>query len=431
MPCGVLRLCIGPLCAVLAWSVVVRLDWYRQVHERTIAAQLGWNARLAEVSTPRPNLLLYRDLELFDPNNGQLLARLPFAEIDTSGDAVTVRLPFPAIINGTRFDAFWKVAQELGRASARDQHVQFAANNLTVHLDGGDQTYTELFGALDGDEGQALAKLSFRRAIAPVPADPEPCEIVLTRRQHAGTLIHSIEFSTGSTPLPAALIVSIWPGVAQLGKSCTFNGRASAIEQAGTWRTELRGDLADIDLDSLVRPFPHKLTGLAAARLDRVTISGGRLESAAGNFTAGPGVISRSLVQSAETHLHVCASDEAILGPSNWLPYEQLCAGFEMGPGGMTLRGAVPGTKGGLLVDKHFVLVEEAPVLSQPVVDLVRTLVPNSDVHVPATRETAVLATWLPMPAIMPPPGHEEPLPRGRLLDATPKPPERLKNLRR
>ena len=414
---GFIALCAGPLCAVLVWSIVVRTSWYCEAHQQAIAAQLGWQTRLEAVSTPRPNLLLYRGLELADPNHGQLLARLPFVEIDTSGESTTIRLPYPAIVNGTRLDAFWTALRDLARTSSGTQHLEFEASNLTVHLEEGDQSFTDLVGRLDGDASQAMAKLAFCRAMSGVQQTSEACEVVLTRRQHAGTLIHSLEFSTGGTALPAGLIASIWPGVEQLGQRCTFTGRVSAVEQGGNWRTEIRGDLLEIDLDPLVSPFPHKLTGLAAARLDRVTIAGGRLESAAGSVTAGPGVISRSLVQSAETHLHVRAADEAVRGQNNLLGYVQLCAGFEVGPQGMTLRGAVPGTKGALLVDEQFVLVEEAPVASQPVVDLVRTLVPRSEVQVPATRETVILTSTLPVPPIVPEPGWEEPLPQARPLN--------------
>ncbi len=114
-----LALCIAPLCAVLLWSVVVRVPWYRHAHERAVATRLGWQAKLTEVSTPRPGTLLYRWLELSDPDNGQLLARLPFVEIEM-GEVVSVRLPYPAIINGTRLDAFWALMRSL-RARLRER----------------------------------------------------------------------------------------------------------------------------------------------------------------------------------------------------------------------------------------------------------------------------------------------------------------------
>jgi hypothetical protein len=410
----------APTVMVLAWCLVAGSDWYRRAHEQAIATQLGLSTRLAAVSLPRPRLVLYRELELADPNNGQLLARLPFVEIESRGEVTEVRLPFPAIVNGTRFDALWQVVHDLARPAAAIGRVQFSAQNLTVHLVSGDQTLTDVVAQIDGDGVQTMAQASFRRADG--LAGSEPCEVFVTRRLHAGATVHAVELSTGAASLPSSAIASIWPGVERLGKKCEFSGRLAAFEQGGAWRTELQGRLSGIELDLVMRPFRHKLTGVAEAQLDRLVIAGGRMETAAGNVTAGPGVISRSLVQSAETHLHIRATDFALRGVGNLLEYERLCAGFELGPQGLTLRGAVPQTRGGLLVDAQRILVHEPPVISQPVVDLVRTLVPQSEVQVPATRETVILTSALPVPSIMPQPGHEEPLPQARPLNVKPRP---------
>ncbi len=165
--------------------------------------------------------------------------------------------------------------------------------------------------------------------------------------------------------------------------------------------------MSGVDLDLLVsRQFQHKLSGLASVRIKRATLADGRVQTAAGSITAGPGVVSRSLVQAAETHLHIQAATAAITGPGNLIAYEKLCVGFELGPEGMSLRGEVPRTRGGMLVDKRRVLVGEPPISYQPVVALVRTLVPQSEVQVPATRETVVLTGRLPVPSIVPEPGR-------------------------
>lgn len=414
-------LACAPVLATGSWCVIANTDWYRRAHEQAIATQLQLGTRVAEVNMPRPSLVLYRDLELADPNGGQLLARLPYVEIDARGETTLVRLPFPAIVNGTRIDALWRVVHDLVRPADSSTRVRFEAMNLTVHLQDGDQTLTDVVAEISGDGVQSMAQVSFCRALAG-GGEKQPCELLVTRRLHAGLPVHAVELSTGATSLPTVAIASIWPGVERLGRKCEFSGKLSAFEQAGVWRTELQGTLTGIELDVVMRTFRHKLSGVANAQLDRVTIAGGRLESAAGNVTAGPGVISRSLVLSAQTHLHVRASDFAMRGAGNLLDYEQLCAGFELGPHGMTLRGAVPQTQGGLLVDAERILAHEPPVISQPVVDLVRTLVPQSEVLVPATRETVVLTSALPVPSIMPQPGHEEPLPRARPLDVKPRP---------
>lgn len=419
---GFLALCLAPLCAVVLWCGFVRMDVYRASHERAIAEALGWKAQLGAVELPRPGLILYRELSLSDPHSGQLLAELPYVEVDTRGDAPLVRLPFPATLNATRLDAFWHAARELARKATAASRVEFEAQNLMLHLAHGDETLTGVHGTFEGDDVQATGQITFARAVAG-KAQAAPSELTIARRTHAGLPQYTIDLATGSTPLPAELVAAIWPNVGQLGRKCEFAGRALAIEDGGIWRVELQGNLTDIELDLVMRSFRHKLTGLAHVQLDRVTTVGGRIESATGNLYAGPGVVSRSLVQSAETHLHVRATDEAARGGSNLLDYHLLCANFDVGQHGIAIRGIVPKAPAGtMLVNKQRILVTEPPAIRQPVVDLVRTLVPQSEVQVPATKETVALTSWLPVPSITPEPGHEEPVMQAQILKITPRP---------
>lgn len=415
-----LALCIVPTCAVIAWAVYANAPAYRRAHERAIAACTGWQAGLTGVSSPRPGMLLYEGLELSDPDSGELLARLPFVEVTSAGGTVVVKLPFPAAVNGTRLDAFWKLINHLARRRPASGTLRFCAQNLTIRLPEGDHSFTDVVGQIDGDEAHTQAKLTFRRAIAgTIPA--EPCRLTLTRRGDATTAKQVIQLTTGSTPLPTSLFAPLWSGAPGFGKTCQFTGHIYAVERSGVWTTELEGRASGIDLDLVVsRRFPHKLSGLAEIRLKSVTLEGGRIVRAEGSVTAGPGIISRSLVQSAQTHLHIQAAAQALKGRGNLIPYQQLSVGFKISTEGMSLHGEVPGTRGAMLVDSRRVLAVEPPLVTQPVVDLVRTLVPNSEVHVPATRETARLSGVLPLPSIVPVPGSEQPLPHARPLSVKP-----------
>ncbi len=231
MPRGVSGAVHRALCAVLLWSVVVHVPWYRHAHERAIAARLGWQARLASASTPRPGTLLYRWLELSDPDNGQLLARLPYVEIETC-EVVTVRLPYPAIINGTRLDAFWSLMRDLARTTPGSGGVRFEAQNLTLHLAAGDQT-------IDGHRGRAGARRGlFTSPAALLPRDGQrgPGDAL---RNHAhsparrhGTRAHD---PTGDRFHPPALSA----GGGHLAGRGTV-GRRTAISPAGYRRSNAR-----------------------------------------------------------------------------------------------------------------------------------------------------------------------------------------------
>jgi hypothetical protein len=412
-------LCLAPTCAVLAWSVAVHLPSYRRSHERAIAVQLGLHAQLAKVSSPRPDTTLYEGLDLFDPETRQLLARLPFVEVQTDGTTITVKLPFPATLNGERLEAFWKLGHDQALASSVWLQLWIEAQNLTLHLPEGDESFTDLKCQVENGQDQARFDLTFRRAVAGMkPA--EPAELTVVRQRQTTSPGGVFQLDTGPTPLSCSLAAFVWPDVECLGKTGEFQGRILAAEQAGTWKTELRGRATHIDLDQLIsQRFPHKLSGRADMELEQVTIHAGRIETATGSIAAGPGIISRSLIQSAQAHLHLQAPAETNQGGDNLVHYERLGVAFQMSQQGLALKGELP--KGAMLLDDHHKsLLGEPAMLSQPVVNLARALVPQSDVQVPATRETDRFTRALPVPSVAAPASGQSPVTRARSLRIKP-----------
>jgi hypothetical protein len=410
-------LCLAPTCAALAWSVAVHLPTYRRSHERAIAVQLGWQAQLAKASSPRPGTTLYEGLDLFDPETRQLLARLPFVEVQTNGTTIVVKLPFPATLNGERLEAFWKLGHDQTITSISRRQLRLEAQNLTLHLPEGDESFTDLKCRVENGQDQARFELTFRRAVAGMkPA--EPAELTVVRQRQTTPPGGVFQLVTGPTPLSCSLAAFVWPDVECLGKTGEFQGRILAAEQGGTWKTQLSGRATNIDLDLLIsQRFPHKLTGRADAELEQVTIHAGRIETATGTIAAGPGIISRSLIQSAQAHLHLRAPAEASPGAENLVRYERLGVAFQMSQQGLALKGDLPHAKGAMLIDDHRrTLLDEPAVLSQPVVNLARALVPQSDVQVPATRETDRFTRALPVPSVVAPASGQAPVTRARSL---------------
>ena len=417
-----MALCLVPSALVAAWCVAVNLPGYRSAHERRVAQRVGWDARLQEASSPRPGLLLYTGLELADPQSGRLLARAPFVEIDSSSDRTTVRLPHPAVANGLRLEAFFKLAERLLNSMDR-REIDFQCQNVTLHLSDGDKTLTNLSGTLRHDDSESRLVVKFRLATAgkqdAAPSQSAAAEITIVRQR--GSSEHTtFEFTTGGTPLPCNLIAASWPGARRLGKTSTFDGRIMAHEQTGVWNLQLAGRFGQIDLQQLVAPFPHKLTGTAEVELKQATVHDGRIDKALGKLVAGPGTISRSLIHAACDNLGLEASRPAASGRDNRLAYRQLNLAFEIDETGLIVRGEFPQAKSAVLVDDKQVLVRNLTATRQPAVNLLRTLVPASAVQVPATRETSGLAALLPVPPVVPPPGSEQPLPQANALRLAP-----------
>lgn len=411
-------LCLLPTTGVALWCWVVHWPSYARWHARAAGERLGWRVTLDRVTSPRPGTWTYEGVSISDPETGHLLVAAPFIEIDQQTDKVSIRLPYPATINGRRLETLLRAAQRQLRSPGDWQSLSLEAPNVTVRMQqGGDHTLADVSGQIEHAADASRLAVTFRLATADAgrPADLAPAELSCVCPHDAAdkTLL---QFKTGG-PLPCRLVAACWPAATRLGAAATFTGRVSATEAEGRWRLELAGNLNTVDLERLMAPFPHRLTGTADVQIAQAVVQEGRVETVKGQLRAGPGVVSRSLIQSALAHLRLEAPKEALMGTENRLPYRQLGLAFEVDSAGLTLQGTAAQAPGVVLVGDTQVLVRQAATARLPVVNLVRTLVPQSTVQVPATRETHELARLLPIPPTTPPAGSEGPLPRARTIN--------------
>jgi hypothetical protein len=412
-------LCALPAAGVLIWCGVVHTPIYRRMHERVIAAQLGCKAQLISASSPRPDLVLYEGLDLTDRDSGQLLARFPAVEVHTGSDGTTVRLPMPGMANGRRLADFWQLALAQLRSSEDAAALRLEAGHLTLSLPSGDQTLTDIVGTLETDAQKSRLRFEFARATAGDCATA-PMALTVTRGRADATKDLLAEFDTGGASLPCDVLATVWPAAHTFGHESTFAGSVRASGAAARWTLELAGRLEHVDLDRLMGQYPHKLTGQATIDLKDVTVLDGRIEKASGTIAAGPGTVSRSLLQSALACLRLESAPRALAGPENRFAYTQLGVEFDLGVDGLALRGQIPKQPRAILTAGDQVLVQQPTVEKQPVLNLVRTLVPQVALQVPATRETDSLTRWLPVPPVAVPPGQETALPEARSLRVSP-----------
>jgi hypothetical protein len=172
----------------------------------------------------------------------------------------------------------------------------------------------------------------------------------------------------------------------------------------GGWDGDVEGIFSQVDLEQLVTyRFPHKLSGVAQVTLNRAKFRNGRLVDAAGSLISQGGTVSRSLIDASVESLRLRPSqrlDELTASPC---PYQQLAFGFTINAEGLAISGNCDAA-GMLLADARGALLSDSKQTNLPVVALLRTLVPQSEVQVPATKETDALLHALPTPPISPPP---------------------------
>ncbi len=218
---------------------------------------------------------------------------------------------------------------------------------------------------------------------------------------------------TGSVDLPCSLLVVPMGIKNQLGERARFRGSISVIETPDGWNGELAGEFKDVDLQAIVsEQFPHQLSGTADITIELARFEQGRLMEARGTLIAGPGTISQSLLQSAAHNLQLTGTatdlDRAIV------PYDQFAVSFTIDSSGLVLGGLCDGAKATIIRRGEMALLAESGTSRRPLVALVRTLVPLSELQVPATRESNWLIDHLPVPSVMPP-ADERPYGKVRL----------------
>jgi hypothetical protein len=405
-----LACCLAPTCVSAGWAIVVSLPPYRALHERSLAARLGLEVSIARVTSPRPGDVLYTDVELKDPETHERLAHARLLEIWRDGGLWTVRASQPEL-NEAGLAALWKrLENELHNQSASDPRIYFEAEEVLLQLSGGARSIQELRGRLERSETGPQAKFSFRLPGAELP---RPVELTISRNRQAKPPLTRVDLNTSDAALPCRLLAAAWPAAGRLGPKASLRGSFWVADAPDGWQGGASGEIADIDLASLVNEqFPHHLSGNARLTLDKARVSQARLQEAAGTLSAGPGVVSRSLLAAAEESLHfvradVGASEDKSSGEE--LKYEKLALAFNIDARGLAVRSPRHTTTDGsdrtILTDSAGALLDEPAEPIQPVINLVRTLVPQSEVLVPASQETNQLTQFLPIPAVVLKPG--------------------------
>ena len=189
-----------PLCAIGAAAGVIRLPVFRQSHEAALSERLGCDVRVGAVILPRPGTTRYERVDLVDPLRNQLLARVPRIELSDDDGGLQVDLPPGAIVNGTRLDAFWQLADDLLSHVRAPLEVGIAAEDFTLHLDSGDLVFTSVDGRIEISADESRLALQFRSTAAQPGVDPG--ELTVVRRRDGASRRHNVSLATSANGLP-------------------------------------------------------------------------------------------------------------------------------------------------------------------------------------------------------------------------------------
>ena len=407
---------------MLGYSASRKLPSHTRRCESELGELLGLRAKLAVARYPRPGVTLYEGLELADPETGECVLRCPWLEIESIEGRVVLSATQPEI-EMARLGMVWDLLmRRLRHELATDGEALLTPCQVTLRASRGSQTYEVTQALLESvDQGEAI-EIRFRPAGAD---ESEAADFRVVRDRSEATPFTRLELETFGGELPVSIFTPLADVESWLGGDARFRGSLWVSQADAGWEADVIGRLLGVDLQTLVGDhFPHQLAGEADIEIIKALIHHGRLTEAAGSFSAGAGTIGTSLLDAAVESLEF-EPGKFNRTRKNALEFEELAFRFRVDAGGLGLAGACrTGPRGGVVVGHNGrVLLASPPEGAMPpVISFVRMLVPQSEVQVPATRETAGLLQVLPVPPIVPPKnGANERPPEGRLRMAPPR----------
>jgi hypothetical protein len=389
-------LCLVPTVCIMGAVAVTRSPVYRAAahaaREAQLSDQLGLSF-LAESFQRRGADWVVHAVELRDPETNQWVLRAASVEFSAAGRTKVV-LVHHAELYAAQLPRVGQILHEylLQRPSLSDRPILVSAATLTMRYEQQAESLSdvrcELSSCPEGSEAFAQFRL-------PGNVAREPAHLRLIRNRQIDPPTTAWELHTGDTPLPCSLATPWIEAAARLGAGSTFQGKLWAEQGQDDWTAELSGTFRHLQLERLVTSqFPHKLSGEGELKLKRMNVRRGRIIDLNGDLRARDGVVSRSLLTAARDELRLTLRDP--MDDASLFRYKQLEVGFTLDNAGMVLVGSAD-PAAGMLCDEQGALLSGGGDVLSPLA-LLRMLVPQHHVHVPATQETASLVRMFPLP---------------------------------
>ena len=405
---GVIAFCLVPTTVVAGWivhrtsgrfSIAQKAEW-----ERELTSRLGLIVEIESVVYPAPAHAHLAGLRLLDPETRSLVIAADAVDLQSTTAGWRIEAWQPRIEAGQLPLLQTVLDQRLLRSADLELATcELTARDLTI-LDGESaMTFVEVTARLESAPAGPTLLAAFR--LPDSQPSIKPLTLSIHRDRQVSPPQTRWQLDTAGSALPCSLLALALPDATRFGPHCRFAGSFVASESAAGLDCEAQGTFYDADLDSLVSEhFPHQVSSLARIQIDRARVEAGRLTELNGLLQAQNGAISHSLLAAAQEHLHVTvAEDNASIQPGRPVAFRQLAIGFALRESRLMLTGSAdPAQTGVLLANAAGPLLIAPAQHSAPAVNVLRTLLPESEHQVPATRQTNALVRLLPVPNIAP-----------------------------
>lgn len=394
VPCGTLSAWI----AYRATPIHARREhasWTDAIYESS-----GLLAEVDEVKHPTQSRTILEGLTLRDPDSDRIIARIRILEFAETDQGIVAIASQPEV-EPNEFQRLGRLLQQRVLRGPRPQRqFQLLTSELTIHGDEMASTARDVRCLVASSQDRVEVTMDFTLAGFDMQ---NSAQIQILRERGIDQTSTAWHVRTGGTALPCALLADYIPGLRSLGNRSRFQGTAWVDQVDLSWDGELAGQFLDVNLDQLVAPFPHKLSGSADITLSHTKFHRGKLVEAAGSISSAGGVISQSLLAAAAESLKLASPVTRDEHADTLRDYQQLALGFQIDNAGLQLFGLCEDQReGALLIARSGEILLEARDETIQTIALARTLVPDSELLVPATTATETLLRVLPLPSVTP-----------------------------
>jgi hypothetical protein len=390
--------CVVPTALVIARCVERNLPGYARVEADRLSQRLGAQVAIDGFLHPKPGRAVYEGLRICDAETGREILRCRRIEVDEHRGTLSMTLSATGLeIRIEQWQQVWLLLDQMlsCRAGWSGLDVQFRMERAVLSVAEERRGLDQIEGRLQTAPAGSQVELTFRLAGVEMP---EPARLRIVRNRRTDPPETGFEWKTGGGAVPCSILPPSFGLVATAGPNSWLRGYGWANQTAKGWTGEAAGQLLQADLDQLVTSrFPHTLSGQAHINVDALRFHQSRIQHFQGAVQAGPGIVSRRLVDALIGQLGLAGPGEP--SQQSLVPYQQLALVFLLDSRGLQLRGRCDGN-GTILTGRHGPLVADpAAPHPLPLADLLQVLMPGTPARVPAAPEIEPLLLRLPFPA--------------------------------
>lgn len=394
--------CIVPTLGVLSWLGLRQMPGHVTLYAEKLSQDIGMSASMTDVSYPRPNAIRIAGLQLDHPETGERIVyarRLVVVRRDgefvVKIDGGVLADSGPALLGEIVFD------QILKRWENQMIPIHLVATDLSLQTDETTHHFRHCAALLSSATEGPCVKIEFRLGHQ---GNGPPISLQMSRHRNVRPPVTQLKIDTRGNRLPNQLLSHCFPRLLALGKNCHFQGAGWLTNDVAGWHADWSGLLTQVDLGRLFDGLPHQLSGLADISIMGARLHENRITELAGSASVtGSGTLSRSLLEACVRQLG-CSMNPPVASQmfDEVVPFQELSIAFRIDEAGLYVRGQCHHhSQGTMMQGERGLRVGEPPNQPLAVTDLLKALVPASNVLVPATRETDALLRLLPVPPMM------------------------------